>query len=114
MCVNFTYQNLGEVVGRTTVGIGSLNNTNLDRINTSLLNKFSNEKGSKARDFITIQKPKSTIFGNIVKDDTISITIVRTTSITSLNADTRRSTLLSLDIISTTLFPNTSVKSTLH
>lgn len=98
-----TYQDFGEIVGRTTVSISSLNNTNLDGIDTSFMNKFSNEKGSKTSNLVTIQKSECTFLSHIIKHDTIGITIEWTTSISSRNRNTRRSTLLSLYKISTTL-----------
>jgi hypothetical protein len=104
-----TYQNFSEIIGRITVSISSLNNTNLDRVNTGFMNKFSDEESSKTSNLITIQKSKDTIFSNIVKDDTIGITIIRTTSITGSNRNTRWGTLLSLYKISTTLNNKSSI-----
>jgi hypothetical protein len=45
-----------------TVSVGSLNNTDVDRVNTSGLDKIHDEHGSQTSNLVTIQQVENTSY----------------------------------------------------
>jgi hypothetical protein len=68
-----------------------------------LASEFGNERGGKSSDTVTVQKSEDVLLVLEVKDDTVSITVQRTTAISRTSLGRRRCALVSLDKIGTTL-----------
>jgi hypothetical protein len=97
-------EHLLNVVGTGTVGIGGLNDTNLQLLrNTSIAGKIANERGRKSGDAITVQEAEDIALVNEVIDQAVSVTIQGGASIEGSSLGGGRGTLLSLDIVGTTL-----------
>lgn len=60
--VAMTYQGVAEVLGRGSVSVCSLDNTDLDAVNTGSLDKVDNEHGSKTGNLVTIQQLEGAIY----------------------------------------------------
>jgi hypothetical protein len=68
-----------------------------------LTSEFGNERGGKSSNTITVQESEDVLFVLEVEDDTVSITVQRTTAISRTSLGRRRSTLVSFDKVGTTL-----------
>lgn len=56
-----TYQNIFKIVRRATVCIGSLYNTNVDRVDTSCSYELDDEHGCKTGNLVTIKQFEDTL-----------------------------------------------------
>jgi hypothetical protein len=97
-------EHLLDVVGTGTVGIGGLNDTNLQLLcNTSIAGKIANERGRESGDAITIQKAEDIALVNEVIDQAVRIAVQGGASIEGNGLGGGRGTLLGLDIVGTAL-----------
>jgi hypothetical protein len=97
-------EDLLDVVGAGTIGIGGLNDTDLQLLrNTSIASEIADERGRKSGDAVAIQEAEDVALVNEVVDQTVSIAIQGGASIEGSGLGGRRSTLLRLDIVRTAL-----------
>lgn len=69
-------EDLLDVVGASTVGIGGLNDTNLQLLrNTSIASEIADERGRKSSDAVAIQEAEDVALVNEVVDQTVSIAV---------------------------------------
>jgi len=56
------YQSVAEVLSGGTVGVGSLNNTHRDVVDTSSLDEVNDKHGGKACNLVTVQQFERVVY----------------------------------------------------
>lgn len=93
-----------DKVGRGAVGVGGLDDTNLDLVGeTGPASKISNKRSGQGGDAVTVEKVEDLVLANVVEDDAISITVKRAAAGARSSLGRGRGRLGSLDVVGATL-----------
>lgn len=97
-------QHLLNVVGTGTVGISSLDNTDLQFLrNASAPGEIANEGSSEGSNSVTIQESEEIALVNEIVNQTVGVSVQRGAPIKRSSFRRRRSTLFCLDVVGTAL-----------
>ncbi|RUS35129.1 hypothetical protein BC938DRAFT_475418 [Jimgerdemannia flammicorona] len=113
---NSTYQNLGEVGGGVAIGVGSLDNADLDTVDAGGLDEVHDKHGRKTGDLVTVKEAEgalliperlenaSTLTSiDVVVDQPISIAVKRGGAVTAGYGRAGGETLPGLDVVGAAL-----------
>lgn len=97
-------EGLGDVVGGGTVGIGSLDDTDLQVLcELGLARKVTDEGGRESSDLVAVEETETVLWVLEVVDDSVGVTVEGATAIVWLGLERWWSTLLGLDEVGTAL-----------
>ena len=97
-------EGLGDVVGGGTVGIGSLDDTDLQVFcELGLACKVTDEGGRKSSDLVAVEETETVLWVLEVVDDSVGVTVEGATAVVWLGLERWWSTLLGLDEVCTAL-----------
>lgn len=89
--------------GRGTVGVGGLDNSDLEVTKTSGFGKVGEEGSSQRGNLVSVEKVESAVLGGKVVDDTIGITIQGSVTAERDRLQSRRNLLIGLDKVGSAL-----------